>query len=150
MYSIESSICTYIFIIIQQAKDETLEDEDAAVEEEKEEEDKPKTKKVNKTTWDWELINNSKPIWTRKPAEIEEDEYSEFYKSITKDSEEHLTHTHFVAEGEVTFKSLLFIPKVQPAERYVFRLRAAAGSLVGPYFLYCSHASDCHRGRSLW
>ena len=37
-------------------------------------------KKVNKTTWDWELINNSKPIWTRKPAEIEEDEYSEFYK----------------------------------------------------------------------
>ena len=107
------------FIIIQQVKDETLEDEDAAVEEEKEEEDKPKTKKVNKTTWDWELINNSKPIWTRKPAEIEEDEYSEFYKSITKDSEEHLTHTHFVAEGEVTFKSLLFIPKVQPAERYV-------------------------------
>ena len=39
--------------------------------------------------------------------------------SITKDSEEHLTHTHFVAEGEVTFKSLLYIPKVQPAERYV-------------------------------
>jgi len=101
-----------------EAKDETLEDEDAAVEEEKEEEDKPKTKKVNKTTWDWELINNSKPIWTRKPAEIEEDEYSEFYKSITKDSEEHLTHTHFVAEGEVTFKSLLFIPKVQPAESF--------------------------------
>ena len=81
MYSFESTICTYIFYyIIQQAKDETLEDEDAAVEEEKEEEDKPKTKKVNKTTWDWELINNSKPIWTRKPAEIEEDEYSEFYK----------------------------------------------------------------------
>jgi len=101
-----------------EAKDETLEDEDAAVEEEKEEEDKPKTKKVNKTTWDWELINNSKPIWTRKPAEIEEDEYSEFYKSITKDSEEHLTHTHFVAEGEVTFKSLLYIPKVQPAESF--------------------------------
>merc|ERR1739838_572088 len=101
-----------------EVKDETWEDEDAAVEEEKEEEDKPKTKKVNKTTWDWELINNSKPIWTRKPAEIEEDEYSEFYKSITKDSEEHLTHTHFVAEGEVTFKSLLFIPKVQPAESF--------------------------------
>ena len=102
----------------EQVKDETTEDEDAAVEEEKEEEDKPKTKKVSKTTWDWELINNHKPIWTRKPADIEEDEYSEFYKSITKDSSEHLTHTHFIAEGEVTFKSLLFIPKTQPAERY--------------------------------
>merc|ERR1712141_113913 len=92
------------------------EDEDAAVEEEKEEEDKPKTKKVSKTTWDWDLINNSKPIWTRKPAEIEDDEYSEFYKSITKDTSDPMTHTHFIAEGEVTFKSLMFIPKEQPAE----------------------------------
>merc|ERR1712047_193192 len=92
------------------------EDEDAAVEEEKEEDDKPKTKKVSKTTWDWDLINNSKPIWTRKPAEIEDDEYSEFYKSITKDTSDPMTHTHFIAEGEVTFKSLMFIPKEQPAE----------------------------------
>ena len=29
-----------------------------------------------------------------------------------------MTHTHFVAEGEVTFKSLLFVPKVQPAESF--------------------------------
>merc|ERR1712029_906408 len=94
------------------------EDEDAAVEEEKEEEDKPKTKKVNKTTWDWELVNNNKPIWTRKPAEIEDDEYAEFYKTLTKDSDEHMTHTHFIAEGEVTFKSLLFIPKIQPSESF--------------------------------
>lgn len=94
------------------------EDEDAAVEEEKEEEDKPKTKKVTKTTWDWELINNHKPIWTRKPADVEEDEYSEFYKSITKDSTEPMTHTHFIAEGEVTFKSLLFVPLTQPSENF--------------------------------
>merc|ERR1711976_1133207 len=40
------------------------------------------------------------------------------YKSITKDSDDHLTHTHFIAEGEVTFKSLLFIPKLQPAESF--------------------------------
>ena len=57
------------------------EDEDAAVEEEKEDEEKkPKTKKVQKTTWDWELINDHKPIWTRKPAEVEDEEYQEFYK----------------------------------------------------------------------
>merc|ERR1711860_18871 len=83
---------------------------------EEEEDEKPKTKKVSKTTWDWDLINNSKPIWTRKPAEIEDDEYSEFYKSITKDTSDPMTHTHFIAEGEVTFKSLMFIPKEQPAE----------------------------------
>ncbi|XP_055699621.1 endoplasmin [Phlebotomus papatasi] len=92
-------------------------DEDAQVEEEAEEE-KPKTKKVSKTVWDWEIMNDSKPIWTRKPADVTEDEYTEFYKSLTKDTSSPLTHTHFVAEGEVTFKSLLFIPKVQPSESF--------------------------------
>merc|ERR1711915_858099 len=42
-----------------------------------EEEKKPKTKKVEKTTWDWELCNESKPIWTRKPENIEQEEYDE-------------------------------------------------------------------------
>jgi len=89
------------------------------VEEDKEEEEaKPKTKKVDKTTWDWELCNESKPIWTRKPDEIDEDEYDEFYKSITKDKNGPLTKTHFVAEGEVTFKSLIFIPSQQQSEEF--------------------------------
>uniref|UniRef100_A0A034WDU4 Heat shock protein 83 n=2 Tax=Endopterygota TaxID=33392 RepID=A0A034WDU4_BACDO len=93
-------------------------DDEAKVEEESENVDKPKTKKVSKTVWDWQLINDSKPIWTRKPADVTDDEYTEFYKTLTKDSSEPLTHTHFVAEGEVTFKSLLYIPKVQPSESF--------------------------------
>jgi len=92
-------------------------DEDAAVEEETEEK-KPKTKKVDKTTWDWIMCNEAKPIWTRKPADIEDTEYDEFYKSITSDKNGPLTKTHFVAEGEVTFKSLLFIPNTQPSESF--------------------------------
>lgn len=94
------------------------EDDDAKIEEETEKEEKAKTKKVEKTTWDWELINDSKPIWTRKPNEITDDEYEEFYKSITKDTSSPLAKIHFVAEGEVTFKSLLFIPSVQPSESF--------------------------------
>merc|ERR1712241_560968 len=88
------------------------------VEEPEEEEKKPKTKKVEKTTWDWELCNQSKPIWTRKPDDIAQDEYDEFYKSITKDKNGPLTQSHFIAEGEVTFKSLLFIPNSQPSETF--------------------------------
>lgn len=91
-------------------------EEDAAVEEEKEE--KPKTKKVSKTVWDWELLNDSKPIWTRKPSEVESKEYNEFYKALTKDDKDPLTKIHFVAEGEVTFKALLYIPKLQPSESF--------------------------------
>lgn len=45
--------------------EDKTEDEDGKVEEEKEE-DKPKTKKIEKTTWDWERLNDSKPIWMRK------------------------------------------------------------------------------------
>ncbi|XP_064487008.1 endoplasmin-like isoform X1 [Ornithodoros turicata] len=97
-------------------QDKTEEEEDAQVEEEKE--DKPKTKKVEKTTWDWELINSAKPLWTRKPADIKEEEYEEFYKAITKDTNPPLTKTHFVAEGELTFKSLLYVPSVQPSESF--------------------------------
>merc|ERR1711950_2418 len=81
-------------------------------------EKKPKTKKVDKTTWDWELCNQSKPIWTRKPEQIEEGEYEEFYKAITKDKNGPMTQTHFIAEGEVTFKSLLFVPSKQESEQF--------------------------------
>nr|CAG4643734.1 EOG090X01EZ [Lepidurus arcticus] len=92
------------------------EEEDAKVEEEKE--DKPKTKKVEKTTWDWELLNDAKPIWTRKPSDVTEEEYNEFYRAITKDSTPPLAKIHFVAEGEVTFKALLYVPKGQPSESF--------------------------------
>uniref|UniRef100_A0A1L8EDL0 Putative endoplasmic reticulum glucose-regulated protein grp94/endoplasmin hsp90 family n=1 Tax=Haematobia irritans TaxID=7368 RepID=A0A1L8EDL0_HAEIR len=95
-------------------------DDDVQIEEDTNEDDgdKPKTKTVSKTVWDWTLINDSKPIWTRKPNDVTEEEYNEFYKSLTKDTSEPLTHTHFIAEGEVTFKSLLYIPKVQPSESF--------------------------------
>jgi len=99
-------------------KEEESDDEGTVEEDKEEEEKKPKTKKVDKTTWDWELCNESKPIWTRKPDEIEQTEYDEFYKSITKDKNGPMTQTHFIAEGEVTFKSLLFVPNTQPSEQF--------------------------------
>jgi len=97
----------------EDAKDEAdAEDEDAKVEEEKEEK---KSKKVEKTVWDWELMNDTKPLWQRKPSEVEDQEYEDFYKSFAKDSAKPLAKTHFVAEGEVTFKSILFVPETAPS-----------------------------------
>ena len=90
-------------------------DDDVKVEEEKPEK---KSKKVEKTIWDWKLINTAKPIWQRKPKDITDEEYDEFYKSITKDNQAALAKSHFIAEGEVTFKSLLFVPRVQPSESF--------------------------------
>ncbi|KAF0298848.1 Endoplasmin [Amphibalanus amphitrite] len=90
--------------------------EDGEVEVEEDKDDKPKTKKVSKTTWDWVKQNDAKPIWTKKPADVEEAEYEEFYKALTKDSKGPLAKTHFIAEGEVTFKSLLYVPRVAPSD----------------------------------
>lgn len=95
------------------ASEDKVEDE-----EKKEDSDKPKTRTVEKTILEWKLINTAKPIWQRKPADISDDEYDEFYKTLTKDSQKPLARSHFIAEGEVTFKSLLFVPKVQPSESF--------------------------------
>ena len=97
-------------------KPEEKSSEDGDVEVEEEKEDKPKTKKVSKTTWDWVKQNDAKPIWTKKPADVEDAEYEEFYKALTKDSKGPLGKTHFIAEGEVTFKSLLYVPRVAPSD----------------------------------
>ena len=56
---------TYCLSLPKSPEDEVVdEDEEAKVEEEKD--DKPKTRKVSKTIWDWKLVNDSKPIWMRK------------------------------------------------------------------------------------
>lgn len=98
------------------ADEKKSDDEDATVEDAKE--DKPKTKKVEKTVWDWELMNSAKPIWQRKQSEINDAEYREFYKSFTKDQNDPIVYTHFVAEGEVTFKSILYVPKTAPQDLF--------------------------------
>ncbi|KAK1124034.1 hypothetical protein K0M31_007060 [Melipona bicolor] len=99
----------------EESEDKVDEEEDAKVEDAEEEK---KTKKVDKTIWDWELLNDSKPIWTLKPSDVEDKDYNDFYKALTKDTQDPLAKIHFVAEGEVTFKSLFFIPKVQPSDSF--------------------------------
>ncbi|XP_075945423.1 endoplasmin [Anarhichas minor] len=98
----------------EEPEKEAAEEEAEVEEEEDEDKEKPKTKKVEKTVWDWELMNDIKPIWQRPAKEVEEDEYNAFYKTFSKDTENPLAHIHFTAEGEVTFRSILFVPTAAP------------------------------------
>lgn len=96
--------------------EDTKKDEDVEVSEEEDEEEEEDTKKdkkktITETIWDWELINEQKAIWLRNKNEVKEEEYSELYKGISKDSEGPLAYTHFSAEGDIDFKSVLFIPQ---------------------------------------
>eukprot|EP00762_Andalucia_godoyi_P001929 ANDGO_05983.mRNA.1 Endoplasmin homolog len=75
-----------------------------------------KTKKVKETEFSWEQVNNLNPIWTRNPKEVQEEEYQAFYKALTKEYDNATSHIHFKAEGDVSFRSILYIPGRGPSD----------------------------------
>ena len=100
---------------------EEIED-DAEIKDEGEDDDKPtsekKTKTVTEQVWEWETINEIKAIWLRNKDEIDDEEYNNFYKTISRDHENPLAYSHFSAEGEIEFKAILFIPSSAPYDLF--------------------------------
>ena len=89
------------------------------VEYEKDEKGNFKEGGASKTIREDQTINSMKAIWTRSQADVSDEEYREFYRHITRDWEEPLTHTVAAAEGATEFRMLLYVPSKAPYDLFM-------------------------------
>lgn len=65
-----------------------------------------------------ETLNSMKAIWARNKSEVTEEEYKEFYKHLSHDWNDPLTHLHLKLEGVTEYSALLYIPGNAPFDLF--------------------------------
>ncbi|MDI3509922.1 MAG: molecular chaperone HtpG [Betaproteobacteria bacterium] len=78
----------------------------------KEEWDSEKSEYVQKD--EWEAVNSASALWTRPKKDISDEQYADFYKAISYDSEAPLAWSHNRVEGSTEYTQLLYIPAKAP------------------------------------
>lgn len=63
---------------------------------------------------DWEAVNSASALWTRAKKDVTEEQYTEFYKNISYDTDAPLAWSHNRVEGASEYTQLLYIPSKAP------------------------------------
>jgi len=74
----------------------------------------PKTPASEQETAEREVINSAQALWTRPRSEIKDDEYSEFYQTVSRDFAAPLAWSHNRVEGKREYTTLLYVPSHAP------------------------------------
>ena len=65
-----------------------------------------------------EKINEGEPLWLKNKKDIKEEDYNQFYKSISYNFDDPIKTIHFQAEGVLNYNSLLYFPSKQPIDLF--------------------------------
>ncbi len=76
--------------------------------------DKKEEKKEQKV----DQVNQASALWKRSKSDLKEEDYKEFYKTISHDQEDPLLYVHTQAEGTLDYTTLFYVPQKAPIDMY--------------------------------
>ena len=65
---------------------------------------------------EWEAVNSANALWARSKKDISDEQYAEFYKNLSYDTQAPLAWTHNRVEGSTEYTQLLYIPAKAPQD----------------------------------